>query len=313
VPFLLAGIIMILPYLSGGKVTQVEVKSSPSRFRNGMAIIIVVAITGFSFFNAQRQLSPITEADDRLVLMTYNIQQGVDLFGNKNFEGQLAKIKEINPDIICLQESDATRISGGNSDVVLYFSQKMGYYEYYGPKTVSGTYGTAILSRYPLENTKTVFTYSSRDEIGTSIAEINVQGKNIKIINSHPAGDEKSREEHINMVIHESKTNDYIIAMGDYNFRQDSPYYSEITKVLNDSWLALYPDAVGLIDEDLLNLSFNNRKTSGGKLLGDGKIDMTYRIDHIFLSDSFKIKEAHYLPAPESETDHPLYWAVVSL
>jgi len=38
---------------------------------------------------------------------------------------------------------------------------------------------------------------------------------------------------------------------------------------------------------------------------------MTNRIDHIFLSKDFKVVEAHYLPAPESGTDHPAHWAVV--
>ena len=38
---------------------------------------------------------------------------------------------------------------------------------------------------------------------------------------------------------------------------------------------------------------------------------MKNRIDHIFLSKDFKVVEAHYLPAPESGTDHPAHWAVV--
>ena len=312
VPFLVAGILMILPYFSGIRFEQSIPNLSTSWLSNGMAIILVVTIFGLSFISIKKEIPLKTGSEDRLVLMTYNIQQGVDLYGNKNFEGQLAKIKEINPDILCLQESDATRISGGNSDLVYYFSRKLGYHEYYGPKTIMGTYGTAILSRYPLENAKTMFTYSSKDEIGTAIAEIDFKGKTIKIINSHPAGDEMSREEHIKMVIKESKTSHHVIAMGDYNFRQDSPYYHEIAQDLYDSWLALYPDAVGQIDESLLDLSIKARKTSSGILLGKGQIDMTSRIDHIFLSDTLEVLEAHYLPAPESATDHPLYWCVIT-
>lgn len=310
-PFLIAGFLMTVPYLfralpHEGK--HFVIKSN--KVLIVLAGFIVVLSLGF-ILNGLKKNEFAARNVKQLTLMTYNIQQGVDLYGNKNFEGQLRKIREINPDILCLQESDASRISGGNSDVVRYFSQKLGYHSYYGPKTVTGTYGTAILSRYPLENAKTIFTYSSKDEIGTAIAEISVNEKIIKIINSHPAGNDKSRQEHIDMVIKEAQENEHVIAMGDYNFRQDSPYYQEVTKSLKDSWLSLYPKAIGDIDVNLLDLTIQNRKTSGGKLVGNGKIDMHSRIDHIFLSNTFRVLKARYLPAPESETDHPLYWAIV--
>lgn len=38
---------------------------------------------------------------------------------------------------------------------------------------------------------------------------------------------------------------------------------------------------------------------------------MAERIDHIFVSQSFKVLEAYYLPSPVSETDHPAHWAVL--
>jgi hypothetical protein len=53
------------------------------------------------------------------------------------------------------------------------------------------------------------------------------------------------------------------------------------------------------------------RKASSGLLLSDGRLDMTNRIDHIFVSRNFRVQEAFYIPAPESQTDHPVHWAVV--
>ena len=313
-PFAIAGVVMILSYFSIKAVT--DHKSEKRYWKTNIAgglILIVLVFFYIHFVDTKRSLPTRSNANNQLTLMTYNIQQGVDLFGNKNFEGQLKRIKEIDPDILCLQESDAARISGGNSDVVRYFSEKLRYHSYYGPKTVSGTYGTAILCKFPLKDCRTVFTYSSKDEIGTAIATITFGDNIIKILNSHPAGDANSREEHIKMVIEETKEYENVIAMGDYNFRQDSPYYKSITKTLQDSWLSLYPNAIGEIDESMLDLSFKDWNRSSGQLLGNGKIDMTTRIDHIFLSSTFKVLEAQYLPAPESETDHPLYWAVVQI
>lgn len=313
-PFLLAGITLVLPFFKSVNSSPVQdLAKRQGNLTKLCAVLLVLGICGFFIPDLKTNAPLSREFQKEIKLMTYNIQQGVDFFGNKNFEGQLKIIKEIAPDILCLQESDASRISGGNSDIVRYFTRKLGYYSYYGPKTVTGTYGTAILSRFPLENSRTVYTYSSQDEIGTALSEVSAFGQKILIINSHPAGNELAREEHINMVIEQAARYDHVMAMGDYNFRQDSPYYKKIASALTDSWLNLYPDAVGAVDESKLDLSFTERKRSSGDLLGNGQIDMTSRIDHIFLSASFEVVKAHYLPAPESETDHPLYWVKVSL
>ena len=311
-PFVLAGITLVLPFIRQNHDSLKEaIPNQSMRSLKILAVVLAAGICSYFIFNKKPELRLSNINQKELILMTCNIQQGVDFFGNKNFDGQLKRIAEIGPDILCLQESDACRISGGNSDIVRYIARKLDYCSYYGPKTVTGTYGTAILSKYPLENCRTVFTYSSKDEIGTTFSEVPVEGRKIIIINSHPAGDNRSRKEHVKMVLSMIDGKENVIAMGDYNFRQDSPYYEMITEELPDSWLQVYPDAVGDIDVNLINLTFKDRKSSSGELLTGGKIDMTNRIDHIFLSESFQVKEAHYLPAPESETDHPLYWVVV--
>ena len=312
IPFLIAGLFLILPYafIKGSyKVDKFSFFSE--RINKILASILVIVCCGFMFFGNKKPSYLETDNISELTLMTYNIQQGVDFFGNKNFEGQLEMIQEIDPDVLCLQESDASRISGGNSDVVRYFAENLGFYTYYGPKTVSGTFGTAILSRFPLDSCRTVFTFSDKDEIGTAVVKIHVGNQDITLINSHPAGKEKAKHEHIDMVTALAKERSLVIAMGDYNFRQDSPYYKKITSILNDAWLTLYPDAIGPVESGKLDLSFQNRNKSSGVLLENGKLDMKSRIDHIFLSKAFQVVEAHYLPAPESETDHPAHWAVV--
>lgn len=311
-PFLIAGVFMIIPYfLSQSQAFNLEPGYFSRRLIKLIATICVIVSIGFILVRSQNKMDSSTDNIKKLTLMTYNIQQGVDFYGNKNFEGQLRLLEKINPDILCLQESDASRISGGNSDVVRYFAEHLGFYTFYGPKTVSGTYGTAILSRFPLDSCRTIFTYSNKDEIGTAVATISVGNKNIMLINSHPAGKEQAKHEHIDMVAALAKKNSMVIAMGDYNFRQDSPYYQKITNVLKDSWLSLYSNAIGPVDTEKLDLSFDNRNGSSGVLLKNGLLDMKNRIDHIFLSKDFKVEEAHYLPAPESETDHPAHWAVV--
>ena len=123
-----------------------------------------------------------------LVVMTFNTQQSNDDFAEKSFEAQLALIRKVSPDILALQELDSARISLNNNDYVRYFAEKLGYYSYYGPTPGTGTFGTAILSKYPLVNTRTAFTFSDKDETGVAEAEIEVNGMRISIYNVHPDG-----------------------------------------------------------------------------------------------------------------------------
>lgn len=311
-PFLIVGLFITLPFLFNkqNKFSKNTFEPVPGWSRI-LYLSLVILCCSAVFKGSKKQPLAESEIKNELTIMTYNIQQGVDLFGNKNYEGQLEIIKEINPDIIGLQESDGARISGGNSDVVRYFAEKLGYFSYFGPKTVAGTFGTAILSRFPLNSSRTIYTYSNKDETGTAVSEITIADKVITIANSHPAGKEDAKMAHIDAVAELAKKNEMVIAIGDYNFRQGSAYYEKITSEMQNAWLKLYPDAIGPVDTSKLDSSIKKRKKSGGNLLPGGKQDMTGRIDHIFLSKEFQVTEAHYLPAPESGTDHPLHWAVV--
>ncbi len=119
--------------------------------------------------------------------MTFNTQQSNDDFGEKSVEAQLALIRQVSPDILALQESGIrARISLNNNDYVRYFTEKLGYYSYYGPTPGTGTFGTAILSKYPLQNTRSVFIFSDKDETGVAEAEIEVNGMRFTIYDVHP-------------------------------------------------------------------------------------------------------------------------------
>ncbi len=98
--------------------------------------------------------------DSDLRVMTYNVQQGYSETGEKNYAGQLAVIRAQNPDIVTLQESDTNRPAGGNEDLVRYFADALGMHAYYGPKTVTGTFGIALLSHYLLQDAQTVYLFS---------------------------------------------------------------------------------------------------------------------------------------------------------
>src|SRR5699024_6204784 len=110
---------------------------------------------------------PAKENAPELKIMTYNIQQGFDAEGNKNLDGQLQVIRDVDPDILGLQESDTARVANGNVDAVRYFADHLHMYSYYGPSTTTGTFGIALLSKYPIEDPKTFFMYSTQEQTAT--------------------------------------------------------------------------------------------------------------------------------------------------
>jgi endonuclease/exonuclease/phosphatase family metal-dependent hydrolase len=225
-----------------------------------------------------------------LLVMTYNIQQANDESGERSYERQLALIQKVSPDILALQESDSTRISLNNNDYVRYYAGKLGYYSYYGPKTVTGTYGTALLSKFPLQDTHTVFSYSDQDEIGTTVAEIEVDDRRFSIYDVHPDGSDAAKLAFAKTLLEQSKNQPYVIALGDYNLRDYEEAYKLIDSVYTNAWTSVYPSE---ISPDGVDMSGENR------------------IDHIFFSPSLIARNPVYVLPPESATDHPVHWAEI--
>jgi endonuclease/exonuclease/phosphatase family metal-dependent hydrolase len=81
-----------------------------------------------------------------------------------------------------------------------------------------------------------------------------------------------------------------VIALGDYNLREDEVAYQMVDAVFANAWLNVYPSG---ISSDGLDMSG------------------TKRIDHIFVSPHLNVRNPVYLLAPESATDHPVHWAEV--
>jgi endonuclease/exonuclease/phosphatase family metal-dependent hydrolase len=290
-PFLLiAGVITIL--VSTGRKSRVDPAPVSGKFQWGWALLLGIVFLG-SGVGALRSVRPLP-ADPlktSLLVMTYNIQAGNDVSGEQSYDRQLALIRKVSPDILALQETDTTRISLNNNDYVRYFASQLGYYSYYGPTTVAGTFGTAILSKYPLMNTDTVFTFSDQDEIGTAEAEIEVSGHIFNIYDVHPDGSDTAKMVFAQTLLERSKGKANVIAMGDYNLRDYEAAYQLIASVYANAWVSVYPTKIS---------------SDGTDMSGDN------RIDHIFVSPSISIRNPVYLLPPASATDHAVHWAEIS-
>jgi len=230
-------------------------------------------------------------AKTSLRVMTYNTQQFNDEAGEKAIDRQVALARSVSPDVLVLQESDSNRISLNNNDYVRYFAERLGYYSYYGPTPVTGTYGTAILSKFPLENPRSVFIFSDKDETGVAEADVILGGQRFTIFNVHPDSSDPAMLVFAQTLVRRAQGQANAIALGDYNLRDTEEAYQVIDAALVNAWTSVYPSK---ISPDGMDMSGRNR------------------IDHIFLSPHLQAVNPIYVLPPDSATDHPVHWSDIT-
>ena len=281
--YLLAGLGMGLPILLVRPETFRSSKSEASpAFTPSMLGILGLLSVAALFVTTSRPAA--LQNGKQLKVMTYNIQQGFDVNGNKNLQGQLAEIREVNPDILGLQESDTARIATGNVDAVRYFADHLNMYSYYGPTTTTGTFGIALLSKYPIQNPTTFFMYSTGEQTAAIHAEISVGGKAFQIFVTH-LGNGGPMIQLQNLLTRIDSLNN-VIGMGDFNFEPTTDQYALLTKTLADSWLLKWPE--------------------GKPIPGLGA---DRRIDYIFVSPDTNVIDAEYVV--NTASDHPSMYILI--
>jgi endonuclease/exonuclease/phosphatase family metal-dependent hydrolase len=252
----------------------------PWSVAGGLAAIAILIVSLARITAAAPAIPP---QDGTVTILTYNIQQGYDEAGQENLSGQLALMQEVDADIIGLQESDTNRIAIGNRDVVRAYADALDLYSYYGPKVVNGTFGIALLSRYPIEEPRTYYMASEGEQTAVIVARITVDGTRYAVFVTHLGnGGPRIQLENVLTLVEEAMEADEekVILMGDFNFRPGSEQYQLATGGLVDAWSLRWPD-------------------------GDPNqaIDPADRIDHVFLSPGIDVLESTYITEPES--DHP--------
>jgi endonuclease/exonuclease/phosphatase family metal-dependent hydrolase len=279
--FLLACLALALPVLLVSRRSFHSVQAA-GKLRLGRAFPALVALVALAtvagaLLTAARPATP-SLPQTSLKVLTYNVQQGYSQEGRRNYDGQLERIRSVDADIVGLQECDTARIADGNADVVRYFADRLGLYSYYGPKTVPGTFGIALLSKYPIDNPRTFYMYSEGEQTAAIEAQITVGGRTFDVVVTHLGNGGPIVQQEA--ILQEVKGKENVILLGDFNFRPDTDQYQLTTGVLADSWLLKWPQGT---------------ESQG--------VDPAERIDLIFVSPGTEVAGSYYLPGPDS--DHP--------
>jgi endonuclease/exonuclease/phosphatase family metal-dependent hydrolase len=222
----------------------------------------------------------------------YNIQQGYTINFARGHHDQCAVLREIDADVIALSETDTSRVAGANFDLVRFLAQCLDMHSYVGPKTGIGTYGYALLSKYPIENPEVYHLFSgpgfpsssnpgaksSGDQVAVIKAQITVRGETYNFFSNHFDGNPPI--EQAQGLAQLTAGLEKVIAIGDFNCRPDSECVDEIETVL-----------VNCTD-----------------LTGDSDIAAD-RVDQIFLSPDLSCSDFTYLFRDAS--DHPAVTAEI--
>jgi endonuclease/exonuclease/phosphatase family metal-dependent hydrolase len=274
--YLVLGLATALPLLL---VRQVRGAAWPRLPRMAAGSVIglgLAALIGAGLASATPDSLPADRTS--LVVMTYNIQQGYTQDGSRDPQAQLRVMRSYEADLIGLQESDSNRIAGGNADLVRYYADRLNMYSYYGPKVVPGTFGIALLSRYPIENPRTFYMYSEGEQTAAIHAQVRAGGQLFNVFVTHLGnGGPLIQQENFLEQVGELGN---VIAMGDFNFRPDTEQYALTTARLEDAWLLRWPDGADAVD-----------------------YRPDRRIDHVFLSAGLSARSARFYTGTES--DHP--------
>ncbi len=281
--FLMADLAMALPVI----IITVQVRGDGSRpvprrdlasiLRTFLLPLVYAALLVAFGWVVVSSPSPVTpEKKDILRVVTYNIQQGYSADGRRSYANQLAVIRDLKPDIVGLQESDVARFSGGNADVVRSIAEGLKMNAYYGPRTVTGTFGIALLSSYPIENPRTFFMYSKGEQTAAIEAQISVNGKQYTILVTHLGNDGPIIQQE--QVLARLAGAQNVIAMGDFNFDLSSAQYGLTLQTLDDAWVQAGSPPTP-------------------------RLDLNNLIDHIFVKPGLGVKAAQYIVSPAS--DHP--------
>jgi len=113
------------------------------------ALVILGSIVVYSG-EGSRDLTGPGGASDRLVVMTYNVHQGFCNSGRADPAPIMDAIKEADPDVLFLQETNALQPAAGNYDLAGHIAGSLDMDVVQGPGPWEGTYGVAILARFQL-------------------------------------------------------------------------------------------------------------------------------------------------------------------
>jgi endonuclease/exonuclease/phosphatase family metal-dependent hydrolase len=119
----------------------------------GLRVLLIILIVGICTGGCS---SAKVESPTRVAVLTYNIYHGEDANGGSNLDAVAGIINSLEPDLVALQEVDNKTARAKRLDLTAELSRRTGMQGVFGKAMDydGGGYGEAVLSRYPIIETK---------------------------------------------------------------------------------------------------------------------------------------------------------------
>ena len=157
-----------------------------------------------------------------LTVATYNVHSSVGRDRACNPDRILRVLKELNADIIALQEVSHRHIEGTDGDQFAYFCKRTGLHGVPGLNLLYDRrrFGNALLSRWPAATTRRIdLSVYGREPRGAIDVEIDINGHRLRVIATHLGLGPGERRRQIERIAH--ALNDGMdlptLIMGDFN------------------------------------------------------------------------------------------------
>ncbi len=215
----------------------------------------------------------------RLRLMTYNVHGCRGMDGRFSVERISRVIARMRPDIVCLQEVDCVRPRSGGVDQAHEIAARLeNDYDFHGVREVDdGTFGDAVLAAHPVTRVRSgplpaLDTRLNLEERGALWVEVDIDGHPVQVINTHLSILERERRLQVDALIGEwlEEIDGPLVVAGDFNATSDSYTGRRLSSRLCDVAL--------------------ERPTRERRRLRtwSGRVPLR-RIDHVFVSDQFRV------------------------
>lgn len=226
--------------------------------------------------------------DGDLTVMTYNVHQFLEPGGDYSHEAIADVIAAEEPHVVGLQETESGRLTSGAHDGVRWLANELGYHYTYGTTTSAGSYGVALLSRWPIRDERVVYMpVANSPPYPALVAELDTPQGVLPVVVTHFQTQRPGHRqaEEAELVVELASDYDRTVVLGDFNVRPDpdEAAYRIMTETFVDAWRAA-------------------ESTSG-----DGPTysaaDPQRRIDYVWVTDDWTVTNARTAGRPAA-SDH---------
>lgn len=230
-------------------------------------IIVIVMVAGkfyYTIYASEYSCLLASESknlttDQYLKIGTYNVHSLN--YGKADLKNFVNDVKDLQLDIICLQEVDKNAWRSENFDMVMTMAKEAGYPYYHFYSTMwllNGYYGIGILSRYPITEVSSQLMPNSLIKEPRILTKTIIQyGKiPLTVYNSHVAYDEY-RSSQLEFIENNITNDGYTLLAGDFNyfFGYNQPWQMDKLNSVNDDESLMTYGNYGCPD----NIYYSNR------------------------------------------------------